>query len=202
MKYTFASDNWAGGDERIMKEIKNIILHLQKINIKTEKLEDILDSFLKNKETIFYINYFTQKSISQNDIYKKKFWVNLFDFLDTDWFIITLEIVFLILIVYDIKKYVQTKKKEYITNIVLTFGFEIWTLYPMYNSYFGWEDEQKQKMLVTCNDTNNTKLCNCIDEKIFKEYIYDEYKILDENSSDYKEFIKDAKEEWLDNSWF
>jgi len=126
----------------------------------------------------------------------------LFDFLDEDWFIITLEIVFLILIVYDIKKYIETKKKEYITNTILTFGFAIWTLYPMYNSYFGWEDEQKQKMLVTCNDTNNTKLCNCIDEKIFKEYIYDEYKILDKNSSDYKEFIKDAKEECLDDSWF
>ena len=126
----------------------------------------------------------------------------MFDFLDEDWFIITLEIVFLILIVYDIKKYIETKKKEYITNTILTFGFAIWTLYPMYNSYFGWEDEQKQKMLVTCNDTNNTKLCNCIDEKIFKEYIYDEYKILDKNSSDYKEFIKDAKEECLDDSWF
>jgi hypothetical protein len=126
----------------------------------------------------------------------------MFDFLDSDWFIITLEIVFLILIIYDIKKYIETKKKEYITNIVLTFGFAVWTLYPMYTSYFGWEDEQKQKMLVRCNDTNNTELCNCVDENIFKEYVYDEYKVLDKNSSDYKEFIKDTKEECLDDSWF
>lgn len=126
----------------------------------------------------------------------------MFDFLDEDWFIITLEIVFLILIIYDIKKYIETKKKEYITNTVLTFGFAIWTLYPMYNSYFGWEDEQKEKMLISCNDANNTELCNCIDEKIFKEYIYDEYILLDKNSSDYKEFLKDSEEECLDDSWF
>ena len=44
----------------------------------------------------------------------------MFDFLDSDWFIITLEIVFVILIAYDIKKYIETKKKEYITNIVLS----------------------------------------------------------------------------------
>ena len=44
----------------------------------------------------------------------------MFDFLDSDWFIISLEIVCLILIAYDIKKYIETKKKEYITNIVLT----------------------------------------------------------------------------------
>ena len=126
----------------------------------------------------------------------------MFDFLDSDWFIITLEIVFLVLIIYDIKKYFETKKKEYITNIVLTFGFAIWALYPMYVSYFGWEDEQKQKMLAVCNDSNNTELCQCIDDSIFKTYLYEEYKTLDKNSSDYKEFIKETKEDCLDDSWF
>ena len=126
----------------------------------------------------------------------------MFDFLDEDWFIITLEIVFLVLIIYDIKKYVETKKKEYITNIVLTAGFAIWTLYPMYTSYFGWSDEQKQVMLQTCNDSNDTKLCNCVDEKIFKEYVYDEYKIIDKNTTEYKDFIKETKEDCLDDSWF
>ena len=126
----------------------------------------------------------------------------MFDFLDSDWFIIGLEIVFLILISYDIKKYIETKKKEYIVNIVLTLGFAIWTLLPFYNSYFGWEDSQKQEMLVTCNDSNDTALCNCVDETIFKTYIFDEHKAIDKESKDYKEFLKDTKEDCLDDGWF
>jgi len=126
----------------------------------------------------------------------------MFDFLDEDWFIIALEIVFVILIAYDVKKYIQTKKKEYITNIVLTFGFAVWTLYPMYISYFGWEDSQKQEMLSICKDTNDSKLCNCVDERIFKEFVYDEYIKLDKNSKDYQEFIKESKEDCLDDGWF
>ncbi len=126
----------------------------------------------------------------------------MFDFLDSDWFVIGLEIVFLILIIYDIKKYIQTKKREYIVNIVLTLGFAIWTLYPFYKSYFGWTDEQKTQMLQTCNDSNNSELCNCIDETTFKNYIYDEYKVIDKNSTQYKEFLKDTKEDCLDDSWF
>jgi len=126
----------------------------------------------------------------------------LFDFLDSDWFTIGLEIVFLILISYDIKKYFDTKKKEYIVNTVLTIGFAIWVLYPYYKSYYGWDETQKQEMISTCADTNNTKLCKCVDEAIFKEYIYDEYKGLDKNSNEYKEFLKDTKEECLDEPWF
>lgn len=126
----------------------------------------------------------------------------MFDFLDSDWFIITLEIVFVILIAYDIKKYIETKKKEYITNIVLTMGFAIWALYPMYKSYFGWNESQKQEMISTCKDTNDSKLCECVDEKIFKEYVYEEYIVIDKNSSDYREFLQEAKEDCLDDSWF
>ena len=126
----------------------------------------------------------------------------MFDFLDSDWFIIGLEIVFVILIAYDIKRYIETKKKEYITNIVLTLGFAIWTLYPFYNSYFGWSDTQKQEMLATCEDSNNTILCNCVDKTIFKEFVYDEYNAIDKNSKEHKEFIKETKEDCLDDSWF
>ncbi len=124
----------------------------------------------------------------------------MFDFLDSDWFNIGLEIVFVILISYDIKKYRQTKKKEYIVNIVLTIGFAIWVLYPYYKSYFGWEESQKEKMLSTCVDSN--ELCRCVDDKIFKEYIYSEYIVLDKNSTAHREFLKDSKEECLDDSWF
>lgn len=36
----------------------------------------------------------------------------MFDFLDSDWFNIGLEIVFLLLISYDVKKYIETKKES------------------------------------------------------------------------------------------
>ena len=126
----------------------------------------------------------------------------MFDFLDSDWFNIGLEIVFVILISYDIKKYIQTKKKEYITNIVLTIAFAIWTLYPYYNSYIGWDEEQKQVMLSHCSDTNDTKLCKCLDDTTFKTYTHDEYIAVDKNSSDYREFLQEAKEDCLDDGWF
>ena len=126
----------------------------------------------------------------------------MFDFLDSDWFNIGLEIVFILLISYDIKKYIETKKREYIVNIVLTIGFAIWALYPYYNSYVGWEDEQKKVLLSHCNDINDTKLCRCLDDTTFKTYTHDEYIALDKNSSEYSEFLKDAKEECQDDSWF
>jgi len=126
----------------------------------------------------------------------------VFDFLDSDWFIIGLEIIFLILISYDIKRYLETKKNEYIINIVLTLGFAVWTLLPFYTSYFGWEDTQKNRMLKNCNDSNNTKLCNCLDESIFKTYTNSEYIIIDKNSTDFKEFQKESREDCLDDSWF
>ncbi|EDZ62423.1 hypothetical protein CBGD1_339 [Sulfurimonas gotlandica GD1] len=57
-------------------------------------------------------------------------------------------------------------------------------------------------MISTCADSNDSKLCKCVDEKIFKEYVYVEYKDLDKNSSEFKEFLEEAKEECLDDSWF
>ena len=126
----------------------------------------------------------------------------MFDFLDSDWFVIGLEIVFVILISYDVKKYFQTRKKEYIFNIVLTLGFAIWTLFPFYTSYFGWQAAQKKEMLQVCKDANNTELCNCIDESIFKEYTNEEYLKLDKSATTFKEFLKETKEECLDDSWF
>ena len=126
----------------------------------------------------------------------------MFDFLDSDWFIIGLEIVFVILISYDVKKYIETKKKEYIVNIVLTLGFAIWTLVPFYSSYFGWEDSQKVEMLVMCEDSNETQLCNCVDETIFKNYTFEEYSKIDQDSKEYVEFVKETKEDCLDDGWF
>jgi len=126
----------------------------------------------------------------------------VFDFVDSDWFVIGLEIVFVILISYDIKKYLETQKKEYIFNVVLTLGFAIWTLLPFYTSYFGWETVQKTEMLQVCKDANNTELCNCIDESIFKEYTNAEYLKLDKSETTFKEFLQETKEGCLDDSWF
>ena len=126
----------------------------------------------------------------------------MLDFMDSDWFIIGLEIVFVLLIAYDVKKYLETKKRDYIVNIVLTAGFAIWTLYPFYTSYFGWDDAQKQDLLSHCSDTNDTKLCSCIDKSIFKTYEHSEYVTLDKNSTEFKEFLKETKEDCNDSGWF
>lgn len=126
----------------------------------------------------------------------------MFDFLDEDWFVISLEIVFLLFIFYDAKKYFQTQKKEYLTNIALTIAFFIWTAIPFYNSYITWNDGEKLKVNTVCLSENNETLCKCLDESIFKEYSYEAYQALDKNSSDYLEFVKETKEDCLDDSWF
>ena len=127
----------------------------------------------------------------------------MFDFLESDWFNISLQIVFVIALVYDVKKYRQTKKKEYILNIVLTIGFAIWVLYPYYISYSAWNESQKNEMISHCKgDENSTKLCKCMDDATFKNYTYKEYSNIDKNSSDYTDFLKDAREDCLDDSWF
>ena len=126
----------------------------------------------------------------------------MFDFLDSDWFNIGLEVVFLILISYDVKKYIETRKREYIINIVLTVGFAFWALYPYYTSYVGWDEEQKKVMISHCSDTNDTNLCRCLDESTFKTYTHDEYVALDKNATEYRQFLQEAKEECLDDGWF
>ena len=122
--------------------------------------------------------------------------------MDSDWFIIGLEIVFVLLIAYDVKKYIETKKREYILNIVLTAGFAVWTLYPFYTSYFGWDEKQKEDLIVHCNDANDTKLCKCIDKAIFKIYKHEEYTSLDKNSNEFQDFLKETKEDCNDSGWF
>jgi len=126
----------------------------------------------------------------------------MFDFMDEDWFVIGLEVLFLLLLSFDVKKYMETRKREYILNIVVTIGFAIWVLLPFYTSYFGWKEPQKSKILKECKGSNNSELCNCIDKSIFKEYTNAEFKVIDKNSTAFKEFIKETKEECLDDSWF
>ena len=126
----------------------------------------------------------------------------MFSFFSEDWFVISLEVVFLLFIVYDAKKYFQTQKKEYLTNIALTIGFFIWTAIPFYNSYITWNESTKRAVKRVCLSENNETLCKCLSENIFKEYRYETYQTLDKNSSDYLEFVKETKEDCLDDSWF
>lgn len=128
----------------------------------------------------------------------------MFDFLDEDWFIITLEVVFVVLIAYDVRQYLRTKKKEYITNIVLTVGFAIWVLYPMYTKYFQWSDTQRSEEYSLCKnlDANATELCECIHDTVLKTYSYDEYSTMGKDSKEYTEFMKETKEDCLDDGWF
>ncbi len=124
----------------------------------------------------------------------------MFDFMDEDWFTITLEVFFLIFIVYDAKQYLQSKKKEYLVNIVLTIGFAIWTLYPMYISYFKWSETQKEEVLKSCEKEDNVTLCRCIDGGLFKEYSFEELKSLDKDKL--QKIKEEAKEDCLDDGWF
>ncbi len=126
----------------------------------------------------------------------------MFDFLKSDWFTLGLEIVFLLFIAYDLKKYFETKKREYLTNIALTIGFFIWAIVPFYNSYMTWEDKEKEAVLSKCQTDKNATLCKCIDEQIFKEYSFDGFKNIDKNSSDFLEFVKETREDCADDSWF
>jgi len=122
--------------------------------------------------------------------------------MDSDWFIIGLEVVFILLISYDVKKYLKTKKREYIVNIVLTVGFAIWTLYPFYTSYFEWDEKQKEDLIVHCSDVNDSTLCTCIDKAVFKTFTHEEYVSIDKDTSEFGEFLKETKEDCNDSGWF
>ena len=124
----------------------------------------------------------------------------MFDFLSSDWFNIGLEIVFLIFIIYDTRLYLQTKKNEYLMNIALTIGFFIWTMIPFYNEYITWEKEDRNIVTQQLVKENNVTLGECLSGAVFKEYRYEEYKQID--TKKYETFLKEAKEECLDDSWF
>ena len=123
----------------------------------------------------------------------------MFDFLDSDWFIIGLEIVFIVLISYDIYKYVKTKKRQYIINIVLTLGFAVWTLLPFYTKYYEWNDKDREEMMQGCLKNGTERYCGCLENMIFKEYDEKKYKKIDkENDIEYIEFMNESKKECLE----
>lgn len=126
--------------------------------------------------------------------------VIMFDFMDSDAFIIGLEIVFLLFIAYDAWKYSKTKKREYIINIVLAIGFAIWVLYPFYTKYYTWEEKQREDMIQSCLGEHNASYCRCVDDNIFKTYDYNTFKAIDQNNDkDFLAFIGDVEKGCLED---
>jgi hypothetical protein len=120
----------------------------------------------------------------------------MFDFLDSDWFIVGLEIVFLLFIIYDTRLYIKTKKREYLFNIALALGFALWTLYPFYTKYYTWQPQEREALIKSCIGEQNVSYCECLDDKIFKAYDIKSYKALDkEKDEGYLEFIEESQKE-------
>ena len=129
----------------------------------------------------------------------------MFAFYESDGFTITLEILFLLFIAYDTKRYLETRKREYLINIALTIGFFFWAIVPFYNKYFTWQDADKRTVMASCIAEYNETHCDCLDDKIFKEYSFEDYKLLDrKNDEDYLEFFKEIDDECrgIDTGWF
>jgi len=127
----------------------------------------------------------------------------MFDFMDSDAFIIGLEIVFLTFVIYDGWKFYKTRKKEYIVNIVMAIGFALWILVPYYTKYYDWSEEQRQMHKTQCLSENNESYCNCMDNLIEQAYTFEAYDKIDKkNDEAYLEFLKESKEECFGDSWF
>ena len=127
----------------------------------------------------------------------------MFDFMDSDWFIIGLEIVFLSFVGYDAYKFYMTRRKEYIVNIVMAIGFALWILVPFYTKYHDWKDSQREEVSKTCVSENNASYCKCMDNMVFKHYEFEVYKKIDKKTNkDYLEFIKESEEDCFGDSWF
>ena len=128
----------------------------------------------------------------------------MFAFYESDWFTIVLEIGFLLFIGYDAKRYFQTKKREYLLNILLAVVFFFWALVPFYNKYYTWQDVNRESLLSECVKEHNQTYCSCLDDKIFKEYDFDAFKaIRKQKDEDYLEFLDETDKECRgEGGWF
>ncbi len=128
----------------------------------------------------------------------------MFAFYESDWFTIVLEILFLLFIAYDTKRYFQTGKREYLINIVLAVLFFFWALVPFYNKYYTWQDVDKESLIAECVQEQNQTYCSCLDDMIFKEYDFESFKALEkQKDEDYLEFIEEVDKECRgEGGWF
>lgn len=124
----------------------------------------------------------------------------MFDFMDSDGFIIGVEILFLCFIGYDAWKYYLTRRKEYLLNIALAIGFAIWVLYPFYKKYYEWEEVERESVISACLREHNQSYCACVDNAIFKTYTKSEYQSLDKtNNETLNALVKESLEECFDD---
>jgi len=127
----------------------------------------------------------------------------MFAFYESDWFTITLEVLFLLFIIYDTKRYFETRKREYLLNIVLAIGFFFWALVPFYNKYMTWQSEEIDTLKSECVKEHNQSYCDCLDDQIIKSYDRESFKNIDKEDEDYKEFLEEADAECRgEGSWF
>lgn len=128
----------------------------------------------------------------------------MFAFYESDWFTIVLEIGFLLFIGYDIRRYFQTKKREYLLNIVLAVVFFFWALVPFYNKYYTWQDKDQDDLMAQCVQEHNQTYCSCLDDKIFKEYDLESFKALHKDKDEeYLEFLDESDKECRgEGGWF
>jgi hypothetical protein len=123
----------------------------------------------------------------------------MFDFMDSDAFVIGLEIVFLTFIAYDGWKYYKTRQKSYLLNIILAIGFAAWVLYPFYHKYYGWEEKERQALDQQCLQEHNQSYCTCVDNAIFKGYDQQDFLQIDRgNDEGYLLLLKEAQAECFD----
>ncbi len=128
----------------------------------------------------------------------------MFAFYESDWFTIVLEILFLLFIAYDTRRYFQTGKREYLINIVLAILFFFWALVPFYNKYYSWQDVDKESLLTQCIKEHNQTYCSCRDDMIFKEYDFESFMALEkQKDEEYLEFIEEVDKECRgEGGWF
>lgn len=99
----------------------------------------------------------------------------MFDFFESDTFTIGLEIAFLLFMGYDLRRYMLTRRREYMFNIVLTVGFFIYAAIPFYNKYYTWSDTERMALLTLCAKEKGPDVCECLTDTLTKEYAFSAY---------------------------
>ena len=128
----------------------------------------------------------------------------MYAFYESDWFTLALEVLFLLFIAYDTKRYLVTRKREYLLNIALAIVFFVWALVPFYNKYFSWQERDKTALLSTCEQEHNSTYCRCLDDMIVKAYDVGSYRELEKSGGEeFMSFLKECDEECRgEGGWF
>jgi len=128
----------------------------------------------------------------------------MFTFYESDWFTLALEVVFMLFIAYDMKRYLETRKREHLLNIAFAIIFFVWALVPFYNKYVSWQERDREALLSKCEEEHNSSYCSCLDDLIVKEYDVESYRELEKGSDEQLvSFLKECDEECRgEGGWF